>query len=403
MHDLSATSAAGDETGPFSPADREAMTLALTLARGAIGLSDPNPRVGCVLTGPDGRILGHGHTQQAGGPHAEVMALRAARDAGHDLRGATAHVTLEPCSHHGRTPPCADALVQAGVARVVAAVLDPNPQVAGRGMARLREAGIATAHGLGADEARELNLGFFSRMLRGRPWVRMKVAASLDGRTALPDGRSRWITGAPARADGHAWRRRAGAVLTGLGTALADDPRLDVREVPTARQPMRVVLDARLDLPAHARVLAPPGEVHLVHVAGAPARPDLAAMPGVTLHRVGRDAAGRPDWAEVLAMLGTLGVNELHVEAGARLNATLVAGGWMDELLLYLAPMLVGDGRGLADLGTLAGLDQAPRLRLGGVARIGEDLRLTARPPGAVAGWLAGHRDLDTGPDGRPI
>ncbi|HMR68821.1 MAG TPA: bifunctional diaminohydroxyphosphoribosylaminopyrimidine deaminase/5-amino-6-(5-phosphoribosylamino)uracil reductase RibD, partial [Rubrivivax sp.] len=233
------------------------MASALALAERSIGLSDPNPRVGCLIVGDGWRA--EGFTQEAGGAHAEVMALRAARAAGHDPRGSTVYVTLEPCAHHGRTPPCCDALVDAGVARVVAAVGDPNPLVAGQGLARLRTAGIAVDMAAAplAVQARAINIGFFSRMQRGRPWVRMKVAASLDGRTALPNGTSQWITGQAARADGHAWRKRSGAVLTGIGTVLADDPRLDVRMVEALHQPLRVVVDSRLRTPPTARLLSP--------------------------------------------------------------------------------------------------------------------------------------------------
>ena len=222
------------------------MHEALALAQHAIGLSEPNPRVGCVVTAPDGRVIGRGFTQQAGGAHAEVMALRDVLARGGSARGATAHVTLEPCSHHGRTGPCCDALVDAGIARVVMALQDPNPLVAGQGAARLRAAGVVVDEGLLADESRELNIGFFSRMQRGRPWVRMKAAITLDGRTALENGASQWITGEAARADGHAWRRRAGAILTGVGTVLDDNPRLDVRLIETAHQPLRVIVDSRL-------------------------------------------------------------------------------------------------------------------------------------------------------------
>lgn len=358
------------------------MDLALAEAEGAIGLSEPNPRVGCVIVDAQGRELGRGHTQRAGEAHAEIMALRAARAAGHDVRGATVYVTLEPCSHHGRTPPCCDALVDAGVARVVCAVEDPNPLVAGRGMARLRAAGIEVACGLRAETARDLNIGFFSRMQRGRPWLRLKVAISLDGRTALPDGRSQWITGAAARADGHAWRRRAGAVLTGIGTVREDDPRLDVRDVPTVLQPVRVVIDSRLDIAPTARVLAAPGEawvyasepVDPARRAALPAHVKVLPVPG---------SAGRPDktdLAAVLADLGARGINELHVEAGHRLNASLLRAGLVDEWLVYLAPKLLGDGRGVADIGPLAGLDQALALEWIDIARVGDDLRLRARP-----------------------
>ncbi len=234
------------------------MQQALALARGAIGLSDPNPRVGCVIVAADGRqVLGSGHTQAAGDAHAEIMALRDAAARGHSVAGATAYVTLEPCSHQGRTAPCCDALAAAGIGRVVAALPDPNPLVAGRGFERLRAAGVEVAVGPGAAASRELNIGFFGRMLRGTPWVRMKIAASLDGKTALDNGASQWITSEAARNDGHVWRARAGAVLTGIGTLRDDNPRLDVRAVPTSRQPDAVVVDSRLETPPDARIFIP--------------------------------------------------------------------------------------------------------------------------------------------------
>jgi diaminohydroxyphosphoribosylaminopyrimidine deaminase/5-amino-6-(5-phosphoribosylamino)uracil reductase len=357
------------------------MAQALTWAELGIGLTDPNPRVGCVISDGHGRVLGAGHTQQAGGPHAEVMAIRAALADGHALRGATVHVTLEPCAHHGRTPPCVDALIAAGVGRVVAAVLDPNPLVAGQGLARLQAAGISVAHGLMADAARELNIGFFSRMLRGRPWVRLKVAASLDGRTALPDGTSQWITGPQARADGHAWRRRAGAVLTGIGTVREDDPRLDVRLVPTARQPLRVVLDARLDTPPHARLLEAPGEVLLVCAAEAlnHLRASALTRSNVTLQPVATDKNGWIDLHAVLDALGQRGVNELHIEAGQHLNGSFVRAGLVDEYLVYLAPRLLGAGRDMAAFGPLAQIADAAPLVFTDLTRIGADVRLMAR------------------------
>lgn len=378
---------------PAADTDRSLLQRTLALAELSIGLSDPNPRVGCVIAGAGWRV--EGHTEAAGGPHAELVALRAAAAAGHDPRGATVYVSLEPCAHHGRTPPCCDALVAAGVARVVVAIGDPNPLVAGRGVERLRAAGIAvdSAADLGAaelaDAARELNIGFFSRMLRGRPWVRMKVAASLDGRTALDNGKSQWLTGAAARADGHAWRRRAGAVLSGIGTVLADDPRLDVREVPTARQPLRVVVDARLQTPPSARLLPPPGAVLVYHAVDAAAEP--AAHRAAALRAQGAELAGLPDArgkVDLVAMLhdlGRRGVNELHVEAGDRLNASLLATGRVDELLAYLAPRLIGAGRGIAALGPLERLEDALALRWHAVDRVGDDLRLLARPLAADA------------------
>lgn len=333
-----------------------ALQRALALAAQAVGLSDPNPRVGCVILAADGQELGSGHTQEAGQAHAEIMALREAAARGHDVRGATAFVTLEPCSHHGRTPPCCEALIAAGIGRVVVAVEDPNPLVAGQGLARLRAAGIEVQLGnpAVADAARELNIGFFSRMQRGRPFVRLKAAVSLDGRSALPDGRSQWITGEAARADGHAWRRRAGAVLTGIGTVLADDPRLDVRLVPTAIQPLRMVLDPQGRLPASARILQPPGQARVI----GPGRADLPAL---------------------LNELGSQGINELHVEAGPTLSGAFVDAGLVDELLIYQAPMLIGEGRPLAALSPLAQLADARRWRLVEATPIGQDLRLRLR------------------------
>ena len=377
-----------------SPADHAAMGLALALAELGFGLTEPNPRVGCVITRPDGQLIGCGHTQRAGGPHAEVMALRMARAAGHDLRGATAYVTLEPCAHHGRTPPCADALIEAGLGRVVAAITDPFPQVAGQGLARLAAAGIRVEQGLGAAEASEQNIGFLSRVLRQRPWVRLKVAASLDGRTALDNGASQWITAEAARADGHAWRRRASAVLTGVGTVLDDDPRLDVRLVSTPRQPLRVVVDAPLRTPVDARLLAAPGAVRLYTsadeasrsdwLARVQARPDAAT---VELVHLPGGPNGKVDLDAMLADLARHGVNELHLEAGERLNGSFVREGLVDEFLVYLAPKLLGLGRGMWHWGPLATLDEALSLEWTEVRSIGADLRLRARPSGRLAGW----------------
>lgn len=364
-----------------SSTDPAFMRDALGLAAEAIGLCEPNPRVGCIITAGDGRELGRGHTQQAGGPHAEVMALRDAAERGHEVRGATAYVTLEPCSHHGRTPPCCDALIHAGLARVVVAAQDPNPLVAGQGAARLRAAGIAVQMGVLAEESRELNIGFFSRMLRNRPWVRLKTAVSLDGRTALENGLSQWITGDIARADGHAWRKRAGAVLTGVGTVLEDNPRLDVRFVETAHQPLRVIVDSRLDTPTTSRILEPPGAV-LIYAAG-PDKPRREALMArgaqVTL---APGANGKVDLASMLTDLAQRGINELHVEAGHKLSGSFVREGLIDEFLVYQAPKLLGAGHGLASFGPIETLDEALALRFVSVDRLGDDLRLIARPPG---------------------
>ncbi len=378
--------------------DDQFLHQAVTLARRAVGLSEPNPRVGCVLVSPVGAVLGQGHTQQAGGPHAEVMALRDAQAQGALVAGATAYVTLEPCSHHGRTPPCADALVKAGVARVVVALLDPNPLVGGQGVTRLREAGIQVdvvpPDHASAVAARELNIGFLSRMVRQRPWVRMKMAGSLDGRTALNNGQSKWITGEAARADGQVWRARAGAVLTGIGTVLADDPRLDVRAIETHCQPLRVVLDSHWRTPLGARLWAEPGTALVCGLSGSQWERDDAdgavrvrrqalADAGRPLQDVPADAEGRHlDLGVVLTALAQRGVNELHVEAGARLNAALIAGGWVDEYLVYLAPKLIGPGRALADLPELTSLSGVVDLCFHDVQLVGGDLRVLARPPG---------------------
>jgi diaminohydroxyphosphoribosylaminopyrimidine deaminase/5-amino-6-(5-phosphoribosylamino)uracil reductase len=359
-----------------------AFSRTLLLAEQAIGLCDPNPRVGCVLLRADGQPIGEGHTQRAGEAHAEVMALRAARAAGHDPRGATAVVSLEPCSHHGRTPPCCDALVEAGVARLLVATTDPNPLVAGSGIERLRAAGIEVelVGGAWGAAARELNIGFFSRMERGRPWLRLKMAASLDGRTALENGASQWITGEAARADGHAWRKRAGAVLTGIGTVRDDDPRLDVRLVPSTLQPLRVVVDSRLELSPAARLLAPPGRV-LVACAIEPHGAVAAALRERGADIVHLPGAGaKVDLARLVEHLAQHEqVNELHVEAGHKLNGSLLRAGLVDELLVYLAPTLLGAGREMAAFGPLATLAEGLAFDFGAVERIGDDLRILAR------------------------
>lgn len=370
---------------PLPAIDQRLLQRAIALAEGAIGLSEPNPRVGCVIHDAQGRLAGEGHTQQAGGAHAEVMALRAAQAAGIDVAGGTAWVSLEPCAHHGRTPPCADALVAAGLSRVVVALRDPFPQVSGQGIARLRAAGVQVdlaEPGPVTEAAKALNIGFLSRVLRGRPWVRLKAAASLDGRTALPDGRSQWITGPAARADGHAWRRRAGAVLTGIGTVRDDDPRLDVREVPTTLQPRRVVVDSAFATPPSARLMAAPGEVLIVGaVPSAEREAALQAHGARTLLLPGSD--GRVHLAGLLRQLAAEGVNELHVEAGATLNGAWLASDLVDELLVYLAPKLLGPGRAFADLPLLPSLDEAKAWQFLDAHPVGHDLRLRLLREGA--------------------
>ena len=372
----------------MTPLDRTRLLEALALAESSFGLTDPNPRVGCIIGLADGSVLGRGATQQAGGARAGAAALRDAQAAGHPVRGATAWVTLEPCAHHGRTPPCCDALIAAGLARVVVAVGDPFPDVAGEGLARLRAAGVDVVVAAAAGDAdlataaRELNIGFFSRIVRRRPWLRLKIAASLDGRTALANGRSQWITGAAARADGHAWRRRASAVLSGIGTVLEDDPRLDVRLVPTAVQPLRVVVDSRFETPPAAKLFDPPGSGVWVFgaVDQAERRAALQARGAQTVLLPGENA--KVDLAALLDELARRGVNELHVEAGHKLNASLLRAGLVDELLVYLAPKLIGLGREMAAFGPLENLADALAFRYVDVQAVGDDLRLRLRPPG---------------------
>lgn len=379
----SGASAASSISTP--PRDDRWMAEAVRLAHDAVGLTDPNPRVGCVIVDGEDRVLGQGHTQAAGQAHAEVMALRDAQARGQDVRGATVYVTLEPCAHHGRTPPCCDALIAAGVGRVVVALGDPNPQVAGQGLARMRAAGIATevlpTDHPSAVEAHELNIGFLTRMQHGRPFVRMKIAASLDGRTALSNGVSQWITGPEARRDGHAWRRRAGAVLTGIGTAREDDPRLDVRDVDTVLQPQRVLIDSRLELSPDARLLAPPGQLLIYHALAEPGERGVTlAARGAELVSVADPTRGKVDLGAAIRDLGRRQVNELHIEAGYKLNGSLLRAGLIDELLIYVAPMLLGEGRGMVDLGGLTTLDGAPRFRMVDCQSVGGDLRLRLRP-----------------------
>jgi diaminohydroxyphosphoribosylaminopyrimidine deaminase / 5-amino-6-(5-phosphoribosylamino)uracil reductase len=337
--------------------------------------------VGCVIATPDGSMLGQGYTQRAGGPHAEIMALSDAAARGYSVKDATAYVTLEPCSHHGRTGPCCDALIAAGIKKVVASVIDPNPLVSGRGFARLRAAGIEVEIGPGAAESRGLNLGFFSRMIRKTPWVRMKIAASIDGQTALENGASQWITSEPARADGHAWRARACAVLTGIGTVLEDNPKLDVRLVETTRQPHLVVVDSRLETPLDAHLFI--GGRALFIYAAVPDEAKKAALEarGATvIHCPG--SQGKVDLAAMLRDLAAREINELHVEAGHKLNGSLVREGLVDEFLLYLAPMLLGAGRGMVNIGPLTELSQAVPLEFKSTELIGPDLRVVARIPG---------------------
>jgi len=353
------------------------MSQALRLAERGLYTTSPNPRVGCVLVS-DGRIVGSGWHRSAGEPHAEVHALH---EAGNAARGATAYVTLEPCSHHGRTPPCADALLSAGIVRVVAAMADPNPQVAGAGSEKLRVAGISVELGLMEDTARELNIGFFSRMTRGRPWLRSKIGMSLDGRTALANGTSKWITGEAARRDVQHWRGRSCAVLTGIDTVLTDDARLNVRGIAGARQPLRVVLDSKLRTPMTARVLHDAGNGNVLIYTATRDNNKWSA-----LEQAGAsvcffpDGNGRVDLLAMLLDLAQRGCNEVLVEAGSTLNGAFLRAGLTDELLLYIAPQLLGDmARGMVQMGDLGSLEQRVNLKWQDIRQVGADLRIMAR------------------------
>ncbi len=359
----------------FSTADSGHMAQALRLAERGLYTTTPNPRVGCVLV-RDGRVVGEGWHERAGEAHAEVAALKRA---GELATGATAYVSLEPCSHHGRTAPCTDALIAAKVARVVAAMQDPNPKVAGSGLARLRAAGIVTEVGILETEARELNLGFVSRMTRARPWLRLKIAASLDGRTALKNGVSQWITGPEARRDGHHWRARSCAVMTGIGTLRDDDPQLTVREVETSRQPLRIVVDSRLRISPQAR-LFDGGSVLVATATQDAAKADALAAMGATVVLL-PNAQGKVDLLRLTQHLAGLGINEVLVEAGKNLDSALLHAGVVDEFLVYLAPLMLGDAaRGMLDLGELTEMTKRLQLNILETRMIGPDLRIVARP-----------------------
>ncbi len=352
------------------------MRLALEMAAKGMLTTAPNPRVGCVIV-KENRIIGLGHTQPVGHAHAEVQALNDAASKGFDVEGATVYVTLEPCSHHGRTPPCADALIRARVGRVVIAIGDPNPLVAGQGLARLQAAGIQVTSGVMEDEAREMNIGFLKRMQYGRPWVRLKTAATLDGKTALHNGISQWITGDEARADGHVWRARACAILTGIGTVMEDDPQLTVRAIDTPRQPLRIVIDSRLQISTHARVLQ--GSSTLIVAAQADAAKEAQ------LRDLGHEVVllanseGKVELPALMEELGRRQINELHVEAGFKLNGSLIREGCVDELLVYLAPSLLGDAQGMFNLSALDNLEHKRNLVFHDIKRVGADVRILAR------------------------
>ncbi len=377
------------------------LNITLQQAQQALPLSPPNPAVGCVLVSPSGKIIGQGHTQAVGGSHAEIMALRDAKAKGNSTEKSTAYVTLEPCSHYGRTPPCCNALIEAKVAKVVIALLDPNPLVAGKGVDMLQQAGIEVEV-LPVDHpqavaAKELMIGFFSRMVRKTPWVRMKIAASLDGRTALENGQSQWITSSAARDDGHVWRARAGAILTGSGTVLADDPRLDVRAVETQRQPHVVIVDSELRTPVNAQLFATNNIA--IQAINTPARgvfiytnsTDITKK--TSLQTAGATVLNLPhsgdskhvDLTKMLQDLAQREINEVHVEAGAALNGALMEAGLVDEFLIYIAPKFLGAGRGMADFAPLKQLSDAMTLEFISVDKVGKDLRIVARPAGRAS------------------
>ena len=368
----------------YSTQDHTYMSLALAEAKKALFISNPNPRVGCVLV-KNNEVIGLGHTQAVGSHHAEIQALEDARKKGFDVVGATAYVTLEPCCHHGRTPPCTDSLINAKIAKVIAAMEDPNPLVAGKGLETLRQAGIDVRCGLLEKESTELNIGFIHRMRTGMPWVRMKIAASLDGTTALNNGVSQWITSADARHDGHHWRARACCVLTGIGTVKEDNPQMNVRGIDTPRQPIRVLIDSFLEVPADSKILDESLGGHTIIFCGAVESTRLSEMEKtlkaknvsvVQLPDLSNDK-GKVDLQAVLKHLAEkLHINEVHIEAGFKLNGSLLRENCVNELLLYIAPKLLGPGAGLANLPELANLDQITRWEFVDQTLVGDDLRL---------------------------
>jgi diaminohydroxyphosphoribosylaminopyrimidine deaminase/5-amino-6-(5-phosphoribosylamino)uracil reductase len=365
----------------YSAVDHQFMSEALAEAQKALYLPNPNPRVGCILV-KEGQEIGRGYTQRVGGPHAEVQALVDAKARGFDPIGSTVYVTLEPCNHVGRTPPCVEALIAAKPARVLMAMTDPNPLVFGKGLERLKAAGIAVDCGLMESEARALNQGFISRMTRGLPWVRMKIAASLDGKTALPNGESQWITGPLARADGHHWRAQACAILTGVGTVKGDDPTLNVRDVPTERQPWKIIVDSKLETPLNAKVLSNSEESGVILVCASldsqesQAKVKAFEARGVEVLAMA-NSNGKVDLPKLFAYLAQeRHMNEIHVEAGFKLNGSLLREDCVDELVLYYAPFFIGEGIGMVNISPLIALDQAQNWQISDQSLFGSDFRI---------------------------
>jgi diaminohydroxyphosphoribosylaminopyrimidine deaminase/5-amino-6-(5-phosphoribosylamino)uracil reductase len=365
----------------YSAVDHQFMSEAIAEAQKALYLSNPNPRVGCVIV-KDGQIIGRGFTQKVGSAHAEVQALANAKSLGNDPTGSTVYVTLEPCNHTGRTPPCVDALIAVKPAVIFVAMTDPNPLVAGKGLERLKAAGIQVHSGLMEAEARSLNSGFISRMTRGLPWVRMKIAASLDGKTALSDGRSQWITGPLARADGHHWRAQACAIVTGVGTVKEDDPSLNVRDVQTERQPWRIIVDSKLETPLTAKILNNVDQsgviIFCASLDGAETqqKAKLLVERGVEVIAMA-NPSGKVDLPKLFSYLAQeREMNEIHIEAGFKLNGSLLRENCVDELLLYYAPFFMGEGIGMANLSPLNSLAEKEEWKVIDHSLFGSDLRL---------------------------
>ena len=365
----------------YSAVDHQWMSEALAQAQKALYLSNPNPRVGCVIV-RDGKVIGSGFTQAVGMAHAEVQALANAKTLGNDVAGSTIYVTLEPCSHTGRTPPCVDALIAAKPAKVIVAMSDPNPLVAGKGLEKLRAAGIEVQCGLLESEAQALNRGFISRMTRGLPWVRMKIAASLDGKTALPDGQSQWITGPLARADGHHWRAQACAIVTGVGTVKEDDPSLNVRDIDTQRQPVRIIIDSKLDTPPTAKILQNPDQSGVMIICASLDSAEMQAKAKIFEERgieviAMANAFGKVDLPALFSYLAKeREMNEIHIESGFKLNGSMLREDCVDELLLYYAPFLMGEGIGMANVGLMNSLGNRQNWQIIDQALFGPDLRL---------------------------